>query len=138
MCLISKTNIPKIAEEDIICYKILEYTQLEYTTPFMYLPIRDSIVEAIGDEDIYKKSAWFRPSKYSIGRGFIHAYTTYETAMKIIPEIECQFFTECQLEVFKAVIPKGTKYFVSINGKEICAKKMVLPEFKNIEHVFNN
>ena len=34
------------------------------------------------------------------------------------------------LEVYKAIIPKGTKYHISTDGREICARKMIITEKK--------
>jgi hypothetical protein len=125
MCLYSKTPIPSIAQEDIICYKMfhinpiwdtllmtpfrLEVVNLE-DFPFMFVASSDKCVTPI-----YSSSCITRRIGYKVGPGFIHAYT--------------RNFSENMSSHYCAVlckIHKGTKYYVSTDGEEICASQMEL------------
>ena len=134
MCLISKTNVPLIAEEDIVVYKVLMRKNDKDYAP---------VVSEDGEQPhyIYKKGvnkarlkedvgyAW--KNLYRIGKGFLHAYTTEDIAEKncnkwnawlgksnLSARVKFHF-------VVKMIIPKGTEYFISNYYHEICAKQLL-------------
>ena len=137
MCLISKTSIPTIAEEDIVVYKVLMCKNGKDYAPVVSedgeLPhyiYKKGVNKARLNEDV--SYAW--NCQYKIGKGFLHAYTT-----KGIAEQKCDRWNGCVgrsgIEsgvkyhfVAKMTIPKGTKYFISCDGTEICAKQLVWEE----------
>lgn len=125
MCLYSRTPIPSIAQEDIICYKMFEvnpiWSQL-LMTPFMLEVVKSNEFPLMFTASlnkcvtpIYSASCITRRIGYKIGPGFIHAYT--------------QNFKENMSSRYCIVlckIHKGTKYYVSTDGEEICASEMEL------------
>ena len=121
MSLISYTNKPLIAQEDIVCYKMLVRkkcfifsiyrTPFAYTIVFPFLLKRFNIpFKARGKEEIRKSYLCIR---YVIEKGFIHTYTN----SGLIPSLD-------GIEIFECVIPKGTEYFACILGKAYASKKI--------------
>lgn len=124
MCLYSRTPIPSIAQEDIICFKMFEinpiWGQLLLTPyrlvavhscdfPYMFVASSNKCVNPV-----YEAPFTNNILGYKIGPGFIHAY---------IHPIDITSYRFC---VVLCKIHKGTKYYVSTDGKEICASQMEL------------
>lgn len=107
MCLITKTIEFKIAEEDIICYKIVKITDWELgycVTPYIGFQLQfmhkydDSepleFVDRAGIAD-----------DYAVRRGVFHTFKNYDDALY---ELE-HTWTE-NYKVVNCIIPKGTEY----------------------------
>lgn len=124
MCLYSRTPIPSIAQEDIICYKMFEVNPIwkDYLrTPYMLEVVKlcdfPCMFTASPNKRVipaYDASCTNKIIEYQIGPGFIHAYTH---------PIDITSYRFC---VVLCKIHKGTKYYVSTDGKEICASQMEL------------
>lgn len=113
MCLIvNKENCnAKVAEKDIICYKLMYGYKddisngIRIITPYQLqvLPFNKTIVaegratKYPDDDDANQKL---------IGQGVIHSYSTLDGAMD-----DMIGFGDGNI-IFKAIIPKGTKYYV--------------------------
>lgn len=124
MCLISKTPIPSIAQEDIICYKMFEVNPIWkelLMTPYMLKSVKSNEFPFIFIASSNKCVTpiyvpWTKTIHYEIGPGFIHAYTSEI----LLHNLSSRFCTVlCK-------IPKRTKYYVSMGGEEICASEMEL------------
>ena len=117
MCLVSKWRFPKKAKKDITCYKVLKKSclyQNEWCTPFRWTRV------ILNDWIIAEKCKTFSIlNPYSKGAGYIHAYTDKKSFVR-------QKYTYGEKRAFIALIPKGTKYHISRDGKEICAEKMFI------------
>lgn len=124
MCLISTTPIPSIAQEDIFCCKMFEvnpiWSQL-LMTPYRLVTVQSydfpCMFTASPNKRVipaYDASCTNKIIGYKIGPGFIHAYTH---------PINITSYRFC---VVLCKIHKGTKYYVSTDGKEICASQMEL------------
>lgn len=117
MCL-RINSVPKVAEEDIICYKMLEECKLEgytYHSPFQELPIKDEIVlglwpyVGLGDRSI--KDVNGHPS---VSEGYIHTYKTLLNAEEM-----CNYYTklfENDIHLFECKIPAGTEYYDGLDS----------------------
>lgn len=124
MCLYSRTPIPSIAQEDIICYKMFEKNPVWKNilmTPYMLEAVKlcdfPFMFVASSNKCISSVCApCANISTYKIGPGFIHAYTQ-NIKDNIISSLYC---------VVLCKIHKGTKYYVSKYGDEICASEMEL------------
>lgn len=118
MCLISKTNIPLIAEEDIECYKIICLIKNGvWVTPAVRVPISKDVLDgkvllkAEGKKDIvlihngnFLYNRYITEDSYKVGKGFIHTFAYGWDAgrdMSRAPEHSA---------LYKCVIPKGTAY----------------------------
>lgn len=105
MCLAIKTREPvfKIAEEDIVCYKLIRHGKEEYTTAYRGVKIPKLCIwgwkkfKAEGDYDFLSMGC-----SSMIYGGVIHTFQTMFGAMDMqVLDVE---------EVWECVIPKGTKY----------------------------
>lgn len=106
-----KNNKPLKAEKDIRVYKCLDVNQFGITTPFMYYPINFEEGKCILTSRKLKVT-----SEDTIIEG-IHAYCTKERAT-----VTSSMFPETGTTIFKAFIPKGTKYFIGDNGDIVSEK----------------
>lgn len=123
MCLYIHTDSKKqIAKKDILVYKVLDIdNENHYFTPYRNYPIRfvgkrfkyeSEIGEPVVDYGMFNKSY--------IEEG-IHTYTKPTT------HYTCLFKTTCCY----AVIPKGSKYYISCNGEECVSNCLII--FKDKE-----
>ena len=120
MCLLSKWAFPRRAKEDIVCYKVLTnnyYFIRGWVTPFTVTPVKFNQLLIASPQPTF---AFLNP--HMKGEGYIHAFTK----QKLVKD---EYFL-CHNDVFKAIIPKGTKYHIGENGCEICAKKMFITDEK--------
>ena len=121
MCLRIKNSVPKVAEKDIICYKMLEerdhdrWKGYTYRSPFQELPIKDEIVlglwqyVGLGDRPIKDINGY-----PSISEGYIHTYKTLLNAEEM-----CNYYTklfENDVHVFECKIPAGTEYYDGLDS----------------------
>ena len=112
MCLVSKWRFPRKAKENIVCFKILRKSAGRWVTPFQDVEVQlNNMLIA----EKCKKFSVFHP--FVKGEGYIHAYSQKDFVINNI------FSTG---NIFVAVIPKGTKYHISKDGKQICAEKMFI------------
>ena len=114
MCLVSKWRFPRKAKENIVCFKVLRKSAIirYWATPFQ--GVRVQLNNMLIAEKC-KKFSVFHP--FVKGEGYIHAYSQKDFVINNI------FSTG---NIFVAVIPKGTKYHISKDGKQICAEKMFI------------
>lgn len=133
MCLYCTKKEAKISDKDIICYKILiETSDCKLYTPYQYTEVQlGTEVEAEGKEIIEVAEDTFNSyfsSKMlvTISGGFIHGFTNDSdslymdidfTERKLGKKIKNYIMVEC-------TIPKGTPYYMSFDGAEICTKKL--------------
>ena len=115
MCLVSKQFIPKIAKEDIKCFKVLKVISnakgIEIRTPITKKKIPLNKIMNTEKElqytlrseifPIFGKKCSYLPGSYEIGKGYIHTYAT-----EIFVDNSTDIICEC-------IIPKGTLYFTS-------------------------
>lgn len=132
MCLIKDKkyhpfNKPLVADEDIVCYKVLAQFITDppdvFRTPFQFDPIRVQLYincqipfVAWGDIELCS----FLKHKLGLSRivesGFIHTFRG-KHSIKILKH---EF-------VFKCIIPKGTEYFIGTNN-DYASKKIIFLE----------
>lgn len=104
MCLTTKQIEPKVATEDITCYKVLNIRDNgEYQTPYFSTIIPPEIIEgkkALKPE--LKEGETFFDKKLHVEGKCIHSYATEKNAL-----FQLTYFSE----VFECVIPKGALYY---------------------------
>ena len=109
MCLFINYLEPKIADKDIVCYKLVKRTKIkgvyksniqrfEYTIRQLYTNYFD-----IKYVDMLIKR---RYNLFAIENGMFHSYENYLSAITILPN----------LVVLKCIIPKGAYYFEGYFG----------------------
>lgn len=117
MCLITKENYRRTADEDLKVYKLLypddrSRFQSDYTyTKGMNRPF-DLVPLPKPDRDGYLR----------ITDGWLHAYTTLENAEFVCNVIKT--WDDGNINIVEMTIPKGEDYFVDVTGRTVCAKKL--------------
>lgn len=123
MCLYADIlNSELVAEEDIICYKVLDFVNGKYVSPYQ----RTNYTEYINNfgkifEDPTEIRRYYDLLSVDIivyDKGFVHFYTDLKVAKIAIRNTSYRIDSR----IFKCIIPKGTTYII---GKydDICARK---------------
>lgn len=113
MCLLIRDKDPKIAQEDIVCYKILECSRRRdsWKTPFRQFEVEFDKLLADENKVFPKKlQTDSEYNLYSVEKGCFHTFRDMYDARKISYS---NGFGYCK--VFKCVIPKGTEYYAGIS-----------------------
>ena len=134
MCLIVKEGV-KVAEEDIVVYKILskccdkEETMVTYEPPYQrgkgFKYKKGVNTTATELEGVFKRHDADGPYTVVVF-GFLHAFTDLGFALRYFKADFSNIYSfNCIVEyhVYKMVIPKGTRYFVG-EQNDICAREL--------------
>lgn len=110
--------LPKIALKDIIVYKVVGSRYGYHYSPFQVTPISFTKNKAVLKSRLQLRCY---EDSIEVHKG-IHAYTKYDIASE-----ETCWHTELfdHVTVYKAVIPRGTKYYLGVDG-DIVAKKLII------------
>ena len=117
MCLITTEPYYRISKEDISVIKYVIRSNDVIKTPYtkVEIPINKIMKASAEKEDAeFLMIDILNNDIYSISEGAIHA--------KLIVDN----FYHMPFELRKAIIPAGTKYWISSNGTEIAAKEMIV------------
>lgn len=121
MCTIVKSRISKRSEEDLVCYKILEieFGNKNYQTPYTYFPVSTDIINGkepliAENKESLRKTQFESGTYWSVNGGYIHTYMDLECAKNKILTLRETYDTSI-FNLFKCIIPKGTKYYVGFN-----------------------
>ena len=114
MCMYSTRQQPLIAKQDIVCVKYLKKTMGgELRTPFQAVPVPIGKPFTPSQESVdFDRGSM----TYSLSGGVIHAMTHVVDWNDAIP--------------YKAIIPKGTEYWIDVRSRAIAAKKMIISDEK--------
>ena len=120
MCLQLEHLEPKIADKDIVCYKIVEKTKIKgiYTSCFQkfeYIIRRlytNNISIEFSDNIIkhFKTNCVEVPNYYIIERDMFHSYINY---------IPFDLFLSPDETILKCIIPKGAYYYIGMCGSKL-------------------
>lgn len=132
MCLIAYNQQPKIATDDIPIFKYLFYDNFNHIwrTPYTLteVPRNGILIGEFADKfsELYYKNRLGcknRSFLLQIDSGFIHAFTTtfVRESYFLLYQSNGRYRS-----LIRGYIPKGTQYHISIDGSEICAKKIIL------------
>ena len=115
MCLHLNHLEPKIADKDIVCYKLVDKTKIKgvyksYFQEFEYV-IRQSYTNNLDIKFVDRIIKNLCPSYphygiYAIEEGMFHSYANYLSAITILPNCV----------TLKCIIPKGAYYFEGYFG----------------------
>ena len=124
MCLVSHLKTSIITQEDIICYKVLKtdgfslYQNEDYS---YYIENLGKIKEDLKEEETHSQFGLT-----GVYGGFIHSYSdTSEGLNQVIDKINIY---QGQVEIYKCIIPKGTKFFISFLEDKYCSKRIKFVE----------
>lgn len=113
MCMKIDRYDPKIATEDIVCYKLAcQLTEGEYITPYMYYPLE------IGKELVPSEKVEYDLYSMDVSDGWIHSYL----------DLACAIDGECDCVVIKSIIPKGATYLLGSENSEIASDCLIPKE----------
>ena len=104
MCLQTDSNIPKIANEDITCYKVLRITKEGQLTSYYHPTMKWEIGKEYEEPDSVD-------CKYlEVNGGVFHSYkklldAQWENMMSVV------YNYDDRVGVFMCIIPKGTRYY---------------------------
>lgn len=123
MCLFSNQKVPLIADKDIICYKILIPIGDKFITPYRdFIFSTNTIIEDRAEEHI---SEIFGVTE--VTSGFFHTLSTKERVIEEVKTLQRKLPKGTRLKVFKAIIPKGTTYYVG-QRSDMCSKSLIVIE----------
>lgn len=120
MCLVSKNNKPLIAEDDIVCYKMLVRGNgffCKWKTPIIGMRVRNGVLsgrrlmKACGERKIIGTRLNDNSIEYEVSGGFIHTYRV-------------SYYKCAGLYMFECVIPKGEEYYKSYDGTEYASRSI--------------
>ena len=146
MCLITDSNIPLVAEEDIEVYKVMEVMTDKKGSPFGVPPYRPLYRYHPGknqsseyDITMYgNKPIKTSPSGlyYMVEAGYLHAYVDWHAATHLYTHTLLNsggtLYSACK--IVKMTVPKGTKYFLG-NDNDIAAETLVWnPEEQTVKN----
>lgn len=145
MCLITDSNIPLVAEEDIEVYKVMEVMTDEKGSPFGVPPYRPIYRYHPGknqsseyDITMYgNKPVKTSPSGryYIVEAGYLHAYVDLYAASPLHTKVLQNSGGTTTVKIIKMTIPKGTKYFLGNGGNEIASEVLVWnPEEQTVKN----
>ena len=113
MCLVTKQLEPKIADKDIVCYKLVKRTKTKgvYKSIFQEFEyvIRQLYTNNLDIRFANKSMKWyFYKSFYKIEEGMFHSYVShlYPAILRPLPNHT----------LLKCIIPKGAYYFKGYYG----------------------
>ena len=127
MCLITTKDIPEIAQEDIVCYKIYILIEDELLSPYQGSPAPaiNKVTNTLLDRAYLSKYT----AVYMVGRGF-HSFKYLHDLIE-----ELDFWLSFDIKIFKCIIPKGTKYYEGKFGDfpSYCSESIILKETIDVE-----
>lgn len=119
MCLSNISGSVRVAEKDIVCYKVLRtgcywYSSAKYFTPFRDCSVSFGTVlrKELGEqtlETIIDHSNKFGNRCGSLDASVFHCFVNYDDAKQLADTYGSSLWS---LVVVKAVIPEGTEYVV--------------------------
>ena len=107
MCIILMQRSPEIAKEDIIAYKVLEINYDVIFTPYQYMSIEFN--------KLYIDTKQEREEFNRLTFGVYHLFSSIEDAILLKEHSEKKYanrYNKVKFIIVKAIIPKGTKYYV--------------------------
>lgn len=123
MCLYSRTEKPKKAKEDIICYKFLVMKNGHLQSPF--LPFVWSI-----DKEYTAEKSKMRWSPRDIKDGYFHTHKEKDVAMRQAEEwFHSHPLTPYPCHLYECIIPKDSYYFEGIHfgaAEGYASKKLII------------
>ena len=125
MCLLTTQKVPKIAEEDITCYKVLNPDMTSfYFTEFNW------VLGKLYETEIECCSKW---DFNEVSKAF-HSYKTLQDLM------HGYFKSLSPCMMVKCTIPKGSVYYLGRQGEMdgYASNKLIVNEILDVQKVFNH
>lgn len=116
---------PKIAKKDIVCYKYFRVIDGVLFSTYRFVKYKRGLNEAQGDPYIDSFKKFFKRATCFVYEGFIHCYTNMTQPIANATIYNTYGYKSV---VYKCIIPKGAKYYISCDKKQICATQLILVE----------
>lgn len=124
MCLISIEGKKK-ATCDIVCYKVVYHSVKAkvYWTPCKWVSIPYDVISGkrvfwgSGERDVTSC-----PPMYCVGSGYVHVFKKMPN--KCTMHLFHSNVRYAEKLVYECIIKKGTEYWESFDGQELCARKI--------------
>lgn len=113
MCLYTKQILPKVAKKDIVVYKVLDHNMFSPYYGLSYLLNRKITSKLMRYDHVWNPSTQI----FIVEEG-LHAYTKRRVAyvkQHYLNKVDGEDFLTTY-SVYKAIIPKGSKYYIGLNG----------------------
>lgn len=123
MCLYSSQTAPLVADKDIVCFKILIPVDSKFITPYRDFIFSTNVI--VKDEAEEHVGEIFGMTEVS--SGFFHTFTTKERVLEEVKTLQGKLPKGTKLKVFKAIIPKGSAYYVG-QRSDMCSKALIIVE----------
>lgn len=117
MCLIVNSEL-KVAQEDIVCYKVLKYSCGSWVSPFRGMAYLKNHLYELGKSIQVDKH-------HCINEGF-HSFIRADDAKKLSDVLDYFYEHYCGNKIYcvaKCIIPKGTVYAEGLYIYEIYGEK---------------
>ena len=109
MCLYTKQIKPKVAEKDLVVYKVLDYNMGSPYYGLLYPLNRKVTSELLCYDHVWNP----RNQLFNVEEG-LHAFTNRLAAHS---HAQCLEYSNGHIQfVYKAIIPKGSKYYIGIDN----------------------
>ena len=124
MCLSTKQAYPFIAEEEIVCYKLIEKKRnlfgWKWVTPFKGFRVSKSVVSGKRLLRARGRRIYYRHIFGNlIGGGYIHTFSNNEYEKDAY-----EIMSVAGYHLFECVIPVGTEYYVSDTEQEYASRSI--------------
>ena len=129
MCLITTDIKRKVANEDIIVFKIFRrnnkslYQKFDYTSFIgkRYDETEEEEVNMTTDDSLHYRTI------IKVSRGFVHSFSDcYQANVRLMMLKDAGFYGEIELVVRKCIIPKGSEYYYSDFWNEYASKSIII------------
>lgn len=123
MCLITYMKHPQVAQQDIVCWKILREEQFSHKENLVVTVYRDFAVTLDkeitphGSPDVRETRMFDNGEQvqcFAVNGGFFHSFVSYQDAVVEADEmlyIRRNFSSKTKLILAECIIPKGTEYY---------------------------
>lgn len=108
MCLFTNRTKPLVASKDLVVYKVLTVEDGKYYTPYQSVEVKLNSYLTVPDSKVRKTSLF---GYYEINGEGIHSYTHLGGHIG-----------------FKAIIPKGTPFWISSDLQQIASTKLYITD----------
>ena len=108
MCLFTNRTKPLVASKDLVVYKALTVEDGKYYTPYQGVEVKLNSYLTVPDSKVRKMSLF---GYYEINGEGIHSYTHLGENIG-----------------FKAIIPKGTPFWISVDLQEIASTELYITD----------
>jgi len=122
MCLYTKKRAKSLSKKELTVYKVIDTNGFPptYSTYLYHEGLN------VADETKRSKPEYSGEGLYSVGPGYLHAYTQRSGAESLINILKQNQYKRkgTKYKVVKMKIPPMTPYYLSYDGNEMCSEAL--------------